>query len=102
MHGDWALPFVYGKDRCRHGRERRCRMSLVEHLMETRTPMDLAKELARTAHDNAELRRRVHELEVQQFWLTRPAPASMPPEGILHRGLAEQMEREAARYGRKP
>lgn len=76
-------------------------MSLVEHLVATRTPMALAKELARTALDNAELQRRVHELEVQQFWLTRPAPASMPPEGILHRGLAEQMEREAARAAAK-
>ena len=72
-------------------------MSLVEHLVATRTPMALAKELARTALDNAELQRRVHELEVQQFWLTRPAPARMPPEGILHHALAEQREREAAR-----
>ncbi|WP_295991730.1 hypothetical protein [Rugamonas sp.] len=72
-------------------------MSLVEHLMGTRTSLDLAKELARTALDNAQLRRRVHDLEVQQFWLTRPAPASMPPEGILHHALVEQMEREAAK-----
>lgn len=70
-------------------------MSLVEHLVATRKPLDLAKELARTAHDNAQLQRRVHELEVQQFWLTRPAPACMPPEGILHHALIEQQEYEA-------
>lgn len=72
-------------------------MSLVDHLVSTRKPLDLAKELARTAHDNAQLQRRVHELEVQQFWLTRPAPACMPPEGILHHALAEQLEWERRR-----
>ena len=69
-------------------------MSIVEYLMETRTHMEMAKELAIEAKKNADLQRRVHELEVQQFWLTRPAPAVMPPEGILHDALAEQIEWE--------
>lgn len=64
-------------------------MSLVEHLMTTRTPLALAKELAAEAKKNADLQRRVHELEVQQFWLTRPAPTPMPPEDSLYHEPAD-------------
>lgn len=44
-------------------------MALVEYLLETRTPLELAKELAQTAKENADLQRRIVALEVQIFWL---------------------------------
>lgn len=44
-------------------------MSLVEHLLSTRTPLEMAKMLKIEAEENAELRRRVLTLEVTAFWL---------------------------------
>lgn len=44
-------------------------MSLVDHLHQTRTPMELAKELAAKAHENAALKNRVHALEHELFWM---------------------------------
>lgn len=42
---------------------------LVEHLLAERTPLELAKELAQQAKENAALRERVARLEVELFWL---------------------------------
>jgi hypothetical protein len=47
-------------------------MSLVEQLLTTRTPLELAKELAATAKDNAALSERVARLETELFWLKVP------------------------------
>lgn len=44
-------------------------MSLVAWLLSNRTTLQLAKELAQLAHDNAALRNRVHELEHEVFWM---------------------------------
>lgn len=44
-------------------------MSLVDYLLENRTPLELAKELAKTAKENAALRDQVHALEHQVFWM---------------------------------
>ncbi len=44
-------------------------MSLYNWLMDHRTKEQLAKELAKTALDNAHYRNRVHELETEMFWL---------------------------------
>lgn len=44
-------------------------MSLFNWLMGNRDKLQLAKELAKTAQDNAHLRNRVHELETEVFWL---------------------------------
>lgn len=44
-------------------------MGLVEHLLETRTPLELAKELARMAKDNAHLKDSCYAYEVEIFWL---------------------------------
>ncbi len=44
-------------------------MSLVEYLLETRDKLELAKELARAAKENAALKDRVHELEHELFWM---------------------------------
>ena len=44
-------------------------MSLVAYLMASRTPLELAKELASTAKENAHLQERAHRLEVEIFWL---------------------------------
>lgn len=44
-------------------------MSLVEHLLETLTPLELAKQLAQHAKDKAQLQTRVLELEVEVFWM---------------------------------
>jgi hypothetical protein len=43
-------------------------MGLVEHLLNTRTPLELAKLLAATAKENAHLRDKVHALEHELFW----------------------------------
>lgn len=53
-------------------------MSLVEHLM-ARDKLDLAKELAATAKDNAALRERVARLECRLFWM-EVAPVVKEPE----------------------
>lgn len=71
-------------------------MSLVNHLMASRTPLELAKDLAATAKENAALRQRAYELEIELFWLRvaeRPTP---PTGGILHQALMAQMTRDAA------
>jgi len=44
-------------------------MSLVDHLIDTRTLLQLAQELVATAKENAELRERVARLECEIFWL---------------------------------
>jgi hypothetical protein len=44
-------------------------MSLVDYLYKNRTQMELAKELAAKAHENAALKNRVHELEHELFWM---------------------------------
>jgi len=44
-------------------------MSLVDHLLETRTPLELAKDLAKHAPERARLLDRVNELEVELFWM---------------------------------
>jgi hypothetical protein len=44
-------------------------MSLVDHLLATRTALELAKELAQTAKENAHLREQVARLECEVFWL---------------------------------
>jgi hypothetical protein len=44
-------------------------MGLVEHLMQTRTPLELAKELAQVAKENADLKRQIVVLQVEVFWL---------------------------------
>jgi hypothetical protein len=44
-------------------------MSLVDFLLEKRTPLELAKELAATAKENATLKDRVFALEHEVFWL---------------------------------
>jgi hypothetical protein len=49
-------------------------MSLVDFLFEKRTKLELAKELAKTAHENAALRNRVYELEHELFWLKAITP----------------------------
>lgn len=44
-------------------------MTLAEHLLKTRTPFELAKELAAIAKENAALKNRVHALEHELFWM---------------------------------
>lgn len=44
-------------------------MNLVDYLLKYRTPLELAKELAAKAHENAALKNRVGELEHQLFWM---------------------------------
>jgi|GEM_PF-6547434 len=44
-------------------------MALVEYLLSSRTPLELAKELAQHAKENAALRDRVGALETELFWL---------------------------------
>jgi len=44
-------------------------MSLVDHLLATRTPLELAKMLAATARDKALLQDRVGALEHELFWM---------------------------------
>jgi hypothetical protein len=44
-------------------------MGLVEHLMQSRTPLELAKELAHTVKENADLKRQIVALQVEVFWL---------------------------------
>lgn len=45
-------------------------MSLVDHLLATRTPLELAQLAYATARDNALLRDRIHALEHELFWKT--------------------------------
>lgn len=54
-------------------------MSLVAFLLEKRTPLELAKELAATAKENAALRNKVFALEHEIFWL-RAAERNEPQE----------------------
>ena len=44
-------------------------MSLVDYLFDTRTKLELAKELAATAKDKAALQNRVYLLEHELFWM---------------------------------
>ena len=43
-------------------------MDLVAWLLHSRTPLELARELAATAKENAALRDRVGQLEHELFW----------------------------------
>lgn len=51
---------------------------LVEHLLAERTPLELAKELAQQAKENAALRERVARLEVELFWLKAAPVVALP------------------------
>jgi hypothetical protein len=42
--------------------------SFVDHLLETRTPLELARMLVQTARENAALRDKVSELQHALFW----------------------------------
>jgi cell division protein FtsB len=44
-------------------------VSLVDFLFAERTKLELAKELAQTAKENAALRNQVHALEHEIFWM---------------------------------
>jgi len=44
-------------------------MSLVDHLMATRTKLELAKELFQTAKENQELKDRAGAAELELFWI---------------------------------
>lgn len=44
-------------------------MSLVDFLFKERTKLELAKELAATAKENAALKNEVHRLEHELFWM---------------------------------
>lgn len=44
-------------------------MSLYNHLLNTRSKEELAKELASTAKENAALRDRAHIAETELFWM---------------------------------
>lgn len=44
-------------------------VSLVEHLLESRSKLDLAKELAAAAKENAHLKNEVFRLEHELFWM---------------------------------
>jgi hypothetical protein len=44
-------------------------MDLVQHLLETRSPLDLAKELAKVVRENVALRDRAHAAETELFWV---------------------------------
>lgn len=67
-------------------------MSLVDHLMAERTPLELAKELAATAKENATLRERVVRLECEMFWLrdarTKPPELFPGQDGTVQQALA--------------
>lgn len=54
---------------------------LVEHLLAERTPLELAKELAQQAKENAALRERVARLEMELFWM-KATPAALLPADI--------------------
>lgn len=47
-------------------------MSLVNQLLTTRTPLELAKELAATALNNAKLQEQIKRLEVSIVYLSSP------------------------------
>jgi len=44
-------------------------MTLAEYLLKYRTPVELARELAASAKENATLKNRVHALEHELFWM---------------------------------
>jgi hypothetical protein len=57
-------------------------MSLIDHLMK-REKLDLAKELARTARENAVLRDEIGKRDVELFWMKvaeRDAPVEQQTE----------------------
>lgn len=47
-------------------------MSLVDHLLANRTPLELAKLAAHEAKDNARLRDELHAVKTELFWLKVP------------------------------
>lgn len=76
---------------------------LVEHLLDTRTPMEMAKELAATARDNALLRERVARLECELFWLKAVPAAPLPPSlqqalDTIDAARLRRLEREMAEH----
>ncbi len=44
-------------------------MSFVDHLLESRTPLELAKLLVQTAKENVALKDQIDALKHQIFWL---------------------------------
>ena len=44
-------------------------MNLTEYLLKTRTPLELACELAAQAKENAALKDRIHALKHELFWM---------------------------------
>jgi len=64
---------------------------LVDHLLAERTPLELAKELAKTALDNAHLKERVARLECELFWLR--AQLAPPEPGVYRIDAAGVMDR---------
>ena len=70
-------------------------MSLVDYLFTNRTPMELAKELARSAHENAALRDKLGAAELELFWMKaaerEPAAQASAPTDIatVQRDAAE-------------
>jgi hypothetical protein len=58
-------------------------MDLVAHLLATRTPLQLAKELAATAKENAALRDQLHAAKHEIFWLRVREEGRPIPEGEI-------------------
>ena len=55
-------------------------MSTVDHLLETRTPLELAKDLVRKAKENVVLRDTAGRLEHEVFWLRAKGVGAQRPE----------------------
>lgn len=55
-------------------------MDLVRYLLMSRTPLELAKELAATAKENVRLKDRVGQLEHEVFWMKAAERSSHDPE----------------------
>jgi hypothetical protein len=54
-------------------------MSIIDHLVETRTALDLARDLVKVAKDNAALLNEVHRLKHELFWLTAETKQTEKP-----------------------
>jgi hypothetical protein len=52
--------------------------TLADHLLKSRTPLELARELAAQAKQNAALLNRVHALEHELFWMHAAERESNP------------------------
>lgn len=67
-------------------------MSLVDWLMDSRSKLELAKELAQTARAKAELENRVFHLEHELFWMKA---AERAPEPVLAKDRWDSFSKEA-------